>query len=70
MQVISAKIIDATHLELCQPLTATPGEIIQIILPDAKADGDGDDELAVWSETARQHLLDAYDDEDSVYDNL
>ena len=65
MRVISAKILDATHLELSQPLEASPGDVIQISLPTEK-----DDEMAVWREAAKQHLLDAYADEDAVYDEL
>jgi hypothetical protein len=66
MRVISATILDATHLELSQPLTAAPGEIIQISLPDL----DPNDELAAWRDAGKQHMLDAYDDEDAVYDEL
>ena len=65
MRVISAKILDATHLELSQPLDASPGEVIEISLPS-----ETDDEMAVWRDAAKQHLLDAYADEDSVYDDL
>jgi hypothetical protein len=64
MRIISATILDATHLELSQPLEAAPGEVIQISLPEA--DGDA----MAWREAARQHLLDAYADEDAVYDEL
>jgi hypothetical protein len=46
MRVIAAKILDPTHLELGQPLEASPGDVIQI------------------------SLLDAYADEDAVYDEL
>ena len=65
MRVVSAKILDATHLELSQPLEASPGDVIQISLPTVE-----DDEMAVWREAAKQHLLDAYADEDAVYDEL
>lgn len=65
MRIIEAKILDATHLELSQPLDAAPGDVIQISLPSA-----GDDEMAVWHEAAKRHLLDAYADEDAVYDEL
>jgi hypothetical protein len=65
MRLISAKILDATHLELSQPLDASPGEVIQISLPT-----ETDDEMAVWREAAQKHLLDAYADEDAVYDEL
>lgn len=65
MRVISAKILDATHLELSQPLEASPGDVIQISLPT-----EADDEMAVWRDAAKQHLLDAYADEDAIYDKL
>jgi hypothetical protein len=65
MRIISAKILDPTHLELSQPLDATPGEVIQISLPN-----DSEDELAVWREAGKRHLLDAYADEDAAYDGL
>jgi hypothetical protein len=65
MRVITATILDSTHLELSQPLDASPGEVIQITLPS-----ESDDELAVWRDAAKHHLLDAYSDEDAIYDDL
>jgi hypothetical protein len=65
VRVIFAKILDSTHLELSQPLDAAPGEVIQITLPTAS-----DDEMVVWHEAAKRHLLDAYADEDAIYDEL
>jgi hypothetical protein len=65
MRVISAKILDSTHLELSQPLDAAPGEVIDISVPSKT-----DDEIAAWREAAKRHLLDAYADEDAVYDEL
>jgi len=65
MRVISAKILDATHLELSQPLEAAPGDVIEISLLT-----DADDEMAVWRDAGKQHMLNAYDDEDAVYDEL
>ena len=65
MQVITARIIDSTHLELSQPIEAAPGEVIQISLSP-----NSDGEAALWRTAAKQHLLDAYADEDAVYDEL
>jgi hypothetical protein len=65
MRVITAKILDSTHLELSQPLELSPGEVIEISLPSKT-----DDEMAVWRDAAKRHLLDAYADEDAVYDEL
>jgi hypothetical protein len=65
MRVIPAKILDATHLELSQPLDVVPGKVIDISVP-----GEADQEMAVWRDAAKQHLLDAYADEDAIYDEL
>ena len=65
MRVISATILDSTHLELSQPLDASPGDVIQISLPT-----EAGDEMAPWRDAAKQHLLDAYADEDAVYDEI
>jgi hypothetical protein len=65
MRLISAKILDATHLELSQPLDGMPGEVIQISLPS-----ESDEEMALWREAAKQKLLDAYAEEDAIYDEL
>lgn len=65
MQIISAKILDPTHLELSQPLKASPGDVIQVALTV-----ESDDEMSLWRKAAKQHLLDAYADEDAVYDSL
>jgi hypothetical protein len=64
MRLISAKIVDSTHLELSQPLEALPGDTIQISLSETE------DEMAIWRDAAKQHLLDAYADEDAIYDEL
>ena len=63
VRVISAKILDATHLELSQPLEASPGEVIQISLPS-----ETNAETAPWRDAAKRRLLDAYADEDAAYD--
>ena len=64
MRLISAKIIDKTHLELSEPIGAEPGATIEISFPD-----DGD-EMGDWHELAKRNALTAYADEDSVYDEL
>ncbi|MBA3404543.1 MAG: hypothetical protein H0U13_07675 [Gemmatimonadaceae bacterium] len=64
MRLISAKIIDRTHLELSQPIAAEPGAIIEISIPEEG------DELREWHELATRNALHAYADEDSVYDEL
>jgi hypothetical protein len=65
MRTISAKILDATHLELSQPLEASPGEVIEISVP-----GSTDDEMSLWRDAGKRHILNAYADEDAVYDDL
>ena len=64
MKTIKAKILDSTHLELSQPIAAQPGEYIQISIPD---DGEED---RLWQESAKKHFLEAYDDQDAIYDKL
>jgi hypothetical protein len=50
---------------LSQPLEAVAGDVVHISLTPAS-----DDEMTLWRDAARQHLLDAYADEDAVYDKL
>jgi hypothetical protein len=64
MKIITAKILDPTHLELSQPIPARSGEFIQISVPD---DGEEDH---LWREAAKKHFLEAYDDGDAIYDQL
>ena len=64
MRTITARILDPTHLELSQPILAEPGESIQISIPD---EGEND---RLWREAAKKHFLEAYDDEDRIYDEL
>jgi hypothetical protein len=64
MKIISAEILDATHLELSQPIAIPPGATIVISIPD-----EGED-TSVWREAARDHFLDAYDEQDAIYDDV
>lgn len=64
MKIIQARIVDSTHLELSEPLSARPGETIEVSL----ADRDEDDPK--WKDAAAERLLAAYDDQDAVYDQL
>ena len=64
MKVITARIVDSTHLELSVPIPVQPGKLIQISI----ADEDEDDYS--WREAAKSHLLAAYDDGDAIYDEL
>ena len=64
MKVITAKIVDSTHLELSVPIPVPPGKLIQISIADEDEDENS------WREAAKQHLLAAYDDGDAIYDEL
>lgn len=64
MKVITAKILDPTHLELNLPIPVQPGKFIQISIPDER------EEIRLWHEAAKKHFLEAYDDGDSIYDEL
>jgi len=64
MKVITAKILDATHLELSQQIAAQPGKLIQISIPDGKEEG------KLWQELAITHFQKAYAAEDAIYDEL
>ena len=61
MKIITAKILDPTHLELSQPISAQPGEFIHISIPDKN------EEDRLWRKEAKKHFLEAYGDEDAIY---
>ena len=69
MRLISAKIIDKTHLELSQPIAAEPAATMEISIPDDGGEMSAD-EMRDWRELAMRNALTAYADEDSVYDEL
>ncbi len=64
MKIISAKVLDSTHLELTQPIPAKAGDLIEISVPD------DDEHDRLWKVAASQKFLSAYDAGDSIYDNL
>ncbi|MBI5184127.1 MAG: hypothetical protein HZA01_00125 [Nitrospinae bacterium] len=64
MRVIEAKILDQTHLELTQPLQAKMGDSIKIMI------NDGVEDEYPWREAGKNQFLEAYDEKDSIYDNL
>ncbi len=66
MKIISAKVLDATHLELKEPIPAKTGDVIEISIPD----DDDDEDARLWKLTASRKFLSAYDADDSIYDNL
>ncbi len=64
MKTLSAKVIDSTHLELAEPISSTAGERLEIVIPAIDA------EDADWYQVARESFLNAYDDQDAIYDEL
>ncbi len=64
MKTLSATVIDATHLELSEPISSTTGERLEIVIAD-RGDEDAD-----WQQAASESFLSAYDDQDSIYDEL
>ena len=64
MKVITARIVDSTHLELSVPIPVQPGKLIQISIADEDEDENS------WREPAKSHLLSTYDDGDAIYDEL
>jgi hypothetical protein len=65
MKVLTAKILEATHLELTQPIPfpTRDGSTIQISIPDL-----GEQQL--WLEASTEHFAEAYDEQDAIYDKL
>ncbi len=64
MTIIQAKILDPTHLELSQPILSKPGAAILVSIPDEG----GEDHF--WKESSKKHFLEAYDDQDAIYDQV
>ncbi|MCR4290999.1 MAG: hypothetical protein NUV86_12160 [Candidatus Scalindua sp.] len=64
MKVISAKVLDSTHLELSQPITLQPGINIEISIPDENEDDKR------WKKLAKKRFFESYDEQDSIYDNI
>ncbi len=56
MRTIKAKILDSTHLELKQPISAQRGEYILVSILDDRED-------RIWHEAAKKHFLEAYSSE-------
>jgi hypothetical protein len=63
MKTISAKVLDPTHLELSQPISAKEGDLIEISISV-----DEDDRF--WKAAATQGFLSSYDPADAIYDRL
>lgn len=64
MKIMTATLVDPTHLELSQPLAVPLGASLQIAISE-----EGEEEH-LWRDAAQQHFLDAYGDQDALYDDL
>lgn len=57
MKIITATIIDVTHLKLDQPISLKPGETVKISIEE-------DEVESLWRERAKSKLLKVYTDDD------
>lgn len=64
MKIMTATLVDSTHLELSQPLAVPLGASLQIAIAE-----EGEEEH-LWRDAAKQHCLDAYGEQDAIYDDL
>ena len=64
MVVVSAKIIDATHLELAKPLTASYGKAVRVFIAEA---GERDNEDKQLLALSLEWLQSAYGDSEPEY---
>jgi hypothetical protein len=64
MKVVRAKVIDARHLELVDPLPEGTGRDVELSLLDGAQDEDA------WKLAALRRLEDAYAPEDAIYEKL
>lgn len=64
MKIITARVLDATHLELSQPISAKTGDLVEISIRN------DDEDHRLWKVAASQKFLSAYDADDSIYDDL
>lgn len=63
-KIIEATVIDETHLELSQPIPTQRGTHIQILIANDQ------EEDILWQEASKKHMLNAYAEEDAIYDQL
>ncbi len=63
MKIITAKVLDPTHLELSQPIPAQAGDLIEISIAENEHD-------RLWKAAAEQKFLSAYDPADAICDRL
>jgi hypothetical protein len=60
MRTPEARILDSRHLELTEPLSAPPGDLIRIAITD------GEGEMDLWRRAGRQRFLEVYDPADGI----
>ena len=64
MVVVEARVIDATHLELTQPIDTPPGKKVVVSLVDPTRE---DSERDAWLTLSRGALASAYGDSEPEY---
>ena len=64
MNMIKAKVIDSTHLELFKPISSKKGETVVVVVTDADEVGD---EQREWLSLSLQGLQSAYGDSEPMY---
>jgi hypothetical protein len=64
MVVVSAKIIDATHLELAKPIAASYGKAVRVFIAEADEE---DNEYKQWLAFSLDGLQSAYGDSEPEY---
>jgi len=64
MVVVSAKIIDATHLELAKPLAASYGKAVKVFITEANEE---DNEHKQWLAISLEGLQSAYGNSEPEY---
>jgi hypothetical protein len=64
MKLVTAIVVDSTHLELNEPIHQEPGKRVVISISEEEMiDG-------VWQQAGMKNFLQAYDEQDSLYDEL
>jgi hypothetical protein len=64
MKFMRARVVDALHLELSEPIAEGLGPYVELVLRDE------DETEAEWRRAALKHFEDAYAPEDAIYDDL
>jgi hypothetical protein len=65
MEVVEARVIDGTHLELIRPIAAPSGDRLLVCVTQP---GDADDERNEWLAASTESLAAAYGESEPEYD--